>query len=237
LRIVRTDANQNSDAAMQCLEVQIAFAQNLLSHGYKLPPTSEKFMRYKCEYQKLVASVLRDAQRMPSRHKETRQALATLLAFAKYLLEFAQLNESYKVYHCMRKMCDDTQINLDLQFMTKWIEFVKLFIAQIVAQNRKQQQQGGTPQRVLWSEQILELCEFDVKVLEKISAAAVSNIDVGTDVYAEYIACANALIAVNVNRDQHIIDRCKHYLNQASKSEKEQITKDAMRILNSLIGC
>ena len=232
LQILRE--NEGDDA--QVLEVQISFAQSLLSYGHKFannldPAQRGKFERIKSEYQKLLNQILCDAKKM-IKHDETRQTLSKLLGFAKYLLEYQQLNESYKVYHCMRKMCDDTQINLDLDFMKLWIEFVKLFIAQIVKQNANHHAMLNNHNRPLWSEQILELCEFDVKVLEKI--AATTDMDVGTVVYMEYIECANALIAININKDQRIIDRCKHYLNQATKSNKEQVTNDAMRILNSL---
>merc|ERR1719229_2101419 len=93
----------------------------------------------------------------------TRRTLSKLLEFAKFLLSYNNLNESYKIYHCMRKMCDDTQINLDLEFMKIWIHFVKQFITAIVNQNVCLNQQNhinnNTPQKPMWYQQILELCE------------------------------------------------------------------------------
>ena len=159
---------------------------------------------------------------------ETRRILSKMLEFAKFLLSYQQLNESYKIYHCMRKMCDDTQINLDLEFMKQWIEFVKGFITRIV-ENNQQSQQSDPMHRPLWTQQMMELCEFDVKVLEKIGNT--TKMAIGFDLYSEYLFCANALMRINTNHDRSVAMRCQYYLSNAAQSPHEQTKANAQHLL------
>ena len=226
------------------LDVEIHFVKNLLSYGRQLgssptlssnPEGVQRFEAVKAEYQKLLTTIISDAK---NNHKElnteTRKTLSKLLELATFLLNFEQLNESYKIYHCMRQICDNTQINLDLEFMKVWLSFVKNFITNIVKTNTS----SNFPQP-LWHQQLLELCEFDTKVLEKIKLSLTSNdnsnnVNVGIDLYQEYVSCANALIAVNSKKDKNIATQCQQYLEKAMNTNDQHLKNTAMKILQSI---
>ena len=196
---------------------------------------------------------------------ETRRILSKMLEFARFLLSYQQLNESYKIYHCMRKMCDDTQINLDLEFMKQWIEFVKGFISRIV-DNNQQSQQTDPLHRPLWTQQMMELCEFDVKVwcwstgslctsteppLASLTTKYIcfffiikvlekigntTKMAIGFDLCSEYLFCANALMRINTNHDRSVVMRCQYYLRNAAQSPHEQTRTNAQHLLQRF-GC
>ena len=220
------------------LDVEIHFVKNLLSYGRQLgqsqalrsnPEGIQRFEAVKAEYQKLLQQIINESKKYHNElNDDTRFTLSKLLELATFLLEFKQLNESYKIYHCMRQICDNTQINLDLEFMKIWIKFVKSFIDSIVKSNAN----SNNNQQPLWHQQILELCEFDVKVLEKIKSS--TDINIGINLYSEYIECVQALISVNINKDKQIIARCQQYLTKAMQSNDQHLKQTAIKISQSI---
>lgn len=137
---------------------------------------------------KLLVSKIVSHGRSYVNNRNNQFILVKLLNLAWNLLKYKKLSASHAIYSCMRLICDENQCQIDKDFMNEWLKYCESFIYEMIVSHTSTaddkelissvpKSECNSSLMSCWYLQLLELCEFRLKVVDMLVQISPSAYD------------------------------------------------------------